>query len=99
MKPGTRWSEASVRIGANRRVSKARSSRIRPTALLHYGTTALVREADFTSCSSAVGLTTSTFLTLIILPTVYSYMDDVSRGGIYLIRLVARLLSRRPSTA
>ena len=36
------------------------------------------------------GLTTSTFLTLLILPTVYSYMDDVS---VYTIRGVRFLLS------
>lgn len=31
------------------------------------------------------GLTTSTFLTLIVLPTVYSCMDDISRGSIYVL--------------
>ena len=36
------------------------------------------------------GLTTSTFLTLLILPTVYSYMDDVS---VYTLRGVRFLLS------
>ncbi len=39
------------------------------------------------------GLTTSTFLTLIILPTVYSYMDDVSRGCQRAISAIASLLS------
>ena len=43
------------------------------------------------------GLTTSTFLTLLILPTVYSYMDDVSvytlRGARFLLSLLER--SRR----
>ena len=38
------------------------------------------------------GLTTSTFLTLVILPSVYSYMDDLSRG---LKWLAVRIL--RPS--
>ncbi len=41
------------------------------------------------------GLTTSTFLTLLILPTVYSFMDDVSRyslkGGRFLASLPGRL--------
>ncbi len=36
------------------------------------------------------GLTTSTFLTLLILPTVYSYMDDVS---VYTLRAVRFVLS------
>ena len=39
------------------------------------------------------GLTTSTFLTLIILPTVYSYMDDVSRGCQRLIGGIANQLT------
>ncbi len=45
------------------------------------------------------GLTTSTFLTLIILPPVYSYMDDLSRGLRWLIlRLInPRLLFTRQS--
>ncbi len=41
------------------------------------------------------GLTTSTFLTLLILPTVYSYMDDLSRHGLqaahFLLSLTRRL--------
>ena len=37
------------------------------------------------------GLTTSTFLTLIILPTVYSYMDDVSLGCRWLGRVISSL--------
>lgn len=37
------------------------------------------------------GLTTSTFLTLIILPSVYTYMDDLSRGGIWLIKKIGRI--------
>ena len=36
------------------------------------------------------GLTTSTFLTLVILPAVYSYMDDLGRGlkwlGVRIVR-------------
>jgi HAE1 family hydrophobic/amphiphilic exporter-1 len=37
------------------------------------------------------GLSTSTFLTLVILPSVYSYMDDLSRGLSWLAAKVARL--------
>ncbi len=72
-----------------------------PALLPEYFPAAQGRAGMWTPISLAVlgGLTTSTFLTLIILPTVYSYMDDVSRGGSYLIRLVARLLSRRASHA
>jgi HAE1 family hydrophobic/amphiphilic exporter-1 len=45
------------------------------------------------------GLTTSTFLTLIILPSVYSYMDDLSRGLRWLILRIInpRLLFARRS--
>ena len=59
------------------------------------------RAGMWTPVSLAVlsGLTTSTFLTLIILPTVYSYMDDVSRGCLYLLRAVSNLLTRKPSHA
>jgi len=32
------------------------------------------------------GLTTSTFLTLVILPPVYSYMDDISQGIVWIIK-------------
>ena len=72
-----------------------------PALLPEYFPAAQGRAGMWTPISLAVlgGLTTSTFLTLIILPTVYSYMDDVSRGGSYLIRLVSRILSRRPSPA
>jgi HAE1 family hydrophobic/amphiphilic exporter-1 len=42
------------------------------------------------------GLTTSTFLTLIILPTVYSYMDDASTLSLKFARFVLRLLRRLP---
>ena len=42
------------------------------------------------------GLTTSTFLTLIILPSVYSYMDDVSRFFVWLIGWVSSKFSRQP---
>ena len=38
------------------------------------------------------GLTTSTFLTLLILPTIYSWMDDLSYYGL----LVARFLLSLP---
>ncbi|MFQ5740537.1 MAG: efflux RND transporter permease subunit, partial [Acidobacteriota bacterium] len=37
------------------------------------------------------GLTTSTFLTLIILPTMYSYMDDVSRGATRAVHWIGKL--------
>ena len=36
------------------------------------------------------GLTTSTFLTLIILPSVYTYMDDIHRATSWVFRLVTR---------
>jgi len=39
------------------------------------------------------GLTTSTFLTLVILPPVYSYMDDVSRGVVWLVTNTVSFLS------
>jgi len=39
------------------------------------------------------GLTTSTFLTLVILPSVYSYMDDLSRGLIWMATRVIDLPS------
>ncbi len=44
------------------------------------------RAAMWAPVSLAVlgGLTTSTFLTLVILPSVYSYMDDLSRGASWL---------------
>ncbi len=45
------------------------------------------------------GLTTSTFLTLIILPTVYSYMDDLSLAGRWLLRFAGRLVRRQPDQA
>jgi len=53
------------------------------------------RSQMWTPVSLAVlgGLTTSTFLTLIILPTVYSYMDDVSRGCQRAISAIANLLT------
>ena len=53
------------------------------------------RSQMWTPVSLAVlgGLTTSTFLTLIILPTVYSYMDDVSRGCQRAITGIANLLA------
>ena len=35
------------------------------------------------------GMTTSTFLTLLILPPVYTYMDDLSRGVLWLAIRVA----------
>ena len=38
------------------------------------------------------GLTTSTFLTLLVVPTVYSVVDDV---GVFLNRVIARLTHRR----
>jgi len=68
-----------------------------PALLPEYFPAAQGRAGMWTPVSLAVlgGLTTSTFLTLIILPTVYSYMDDVSRGCLYLIRLVSNLFSRR----
>ena len=51
------------------------------------------RARMWTPVSLAVlgGLTTSTFLTLIILPTVYSYMDDVSLGCRWLGRVISSL--------
>ena len=72
-----------------------------PALFPEYFPAAQGRAGMWTPVSLAVlgGLTTSTFLTLIILPTVYSYMDDVSRGCLYLIRAVANILSRRPSHA
>jgi len=39
------------------------------------------------------GLTTSTFLTLVILPPVYSYMDDLSRGIVWIFKTTITLLS------
>jgi HAE1 family hydrophobic/amphiphilic exporter-1 len=39
------------------------------------------------------GLTTSTFLTLVILPPVYSYMDDLSRLIVWIIKNIISLLS------
>jgi len=53
------------------------------------------RARMWTPVSLAVlgGLTTSTFLTLIILPTVYSYMDDVSLGCQRAITGIANLLT------
>lgn len=45
------------------------------------------------------GLTTSTFLTLIILPGVYSYMDDLSRGGRWLGRWLSTHLSHQSRKA
>ena len=72
-----------------------------PALFPEYFPAAQGRAGMWTPVSLAVlgGLTTSTFLTLIILPTVYSYMDDVSRGCLYLIRAVFSLFSRRPSPA
>jgi HAE1 family hydrophobic/amphiphilic exporter-1 len=72
-----------------------------PALLPEYFPATQGRAGMWTPVSLAVlgGLTTSTFLTLIILPTVYSYMDDVSRGCLYLIRFVSALLSRRASHA
>ncbi len=40
------------------------------------------------------GLTTSTFLTLIILPNVYSYMEDLSEGTLKIASKVHRLVTR-----
>ncbi|MDA8016952.1 MAG: efflux RND transporter permease subunit [Thermoanaerobaculia bacterium] len=42
------------------------------------------------------GLTTSTFLTLLVVPTVYSVVDDV---GVFCRRVLAHLAYRRPSPA
>ncbi|MCH8820055.1 MAG: efflux RND transporter permease subunit, partial [Acidobacteria bacterium] len=72
-----------------------------PALLPEYFPAAQGRAGMWTPVSLAVlgGLTTSTFLTLIILPTVYSYMDDVSRGCLYLIHWVLNLLARKPSHA
>jgi len=66
-----------------------------PALLPEYFPAARGRAQMWTPVSLAVlgGLTTSTFLTLIILPTVYSYMDDVSRGCQRLIGSIANLMT------
>jgi len=66
-----------------------------PALLPEYFPAVRGRSQMWTPVSLAVlgGLTTSTFLTLIILPTVYSYMDDVSRGCQRAISAIAGLLS------
>lgn len=70
-----------------------------PALLPEYFLAAQGRAGMWTPVSLAVlgGLTTSTFLTLIILPTVYSYMDDVSQGCLRLGRFTVKLFSYRPS--
>ncbi len=64
-----------------------------PALLPEYFPEAEGRARMWTPVSLAVlgGLTTSTFLTLIILPTVYSYMDDVSLGFQWLGRTISNL--------
>jgi len=64
-----------------------------PALLPEYFPEAEGRARMWTPVSLAVlgGLTTSTFLTLIILPTVYSYMDDVSLGCQWLGRTISNL--------
>ena len=66
-----------------------------PALLPEYFPAVRGRSQMWTPVSLAVlgGLTTSTFLTLIILPTVYSYMDDVSRGCQHLIGGIAHLMT------
>jgi HAE1 family hydrophobic/amphiphilic exporter-1 len=66
-----------------------------PALLPEYFPEAEGRARMWTPVSLAVlgGLTTSTFLTLIILPTVYSYMDDVSLGCQRAIGGIASLLT------
>ena len=66
-----------------------------PALFPEYFPAAEGRARMWTPVSLAVlgGLTTSTFLTLIILPTVYSYMDDVSLGCQRAIGGIASLLT------
>ena len=66
-----------------------------PALLPEYFPAARGRAQMWTPVSLAVlgGLTTSTFLTLIILPTVYSYMDDVGRGCQLAIGVISNLLT------
>jgi HAE1 family hydrophobic/amphiphilic exporter-1 len=61
------------------------------------------RSRQWSPVSLAVlgGLTTSTLLTLIILPGVYSYMDDLQRGALWLFERLAhptQFLPRRALT-
>ena len=66
-----------------------------PALLPEYFPAVQGRARMWTPVSLAVlgGLTTSTFLTLIILPTVYSYMDDLSLGCQRLVRAIWNLVT------